>query len=310
MLVTEVINQLINGLMLSCIYALIGVGYSLFFGTLNVIHFAHGDVCIVGVYMTLFIYRIFIALGLAQGFPVWLTGVTIIILGFILTGFFGVLIERISIKPFRRAPVQIVLVATVFIGVIIRESIRNFYPAGANPQSFPQIISQSTLLEVVGTKINYENAIIFFGSIALISAIFLLIKKTRLGLSIRAISQDRNIALMMGINVDETIIWTFFIGSVLGAIAGIISALYFGATRFDLGLIFGIKGFSVAVIGGLGSVYGAVIGGLIFGLMETFAMAFIPQGTAWKEFLVFSVVILFLIFRPSGILGEKSFERV
>ncbi|MBW2059119.1 MAG: branched-chain amino acid ABC transporter permease [Deltaproteobacteria bacterium] len=304
-----IIDQLINGLMLSCTYALIGVGFSLFFGALNVIHFAHGDVCIAGAFLTLAVHGILVKLGITQVLSPWeITAITLI-LGVLATSFFGVLVERVAIRPFRKAPILIVLVATVAMGIIIREGIKNFYPTGANPQSFPKMLPEK-IIQVAGIRLSYENILIFLFTIVLIGALFLFIKKTRLGLAIRAISQSGDVALMMGINLNKTVVATFFIGSALGAVAGIMNGLYFGGTRFDLGLLFGVKGFSVAVVGGLGNVYGAVMGGLVFGLMETFAMAFIPQGTSWKEFIAFSIVVLFLIFRPRGIVGERVVEKV
>lgn len=304
-----IIDQLINGLMLSCTYALIGVGFSLFFGALNVIHFAHGDVCIAGAFLTLVVHALLVKLGLAQVLPPWQVTVVTLVVGILATSFFGILVERVAIRPFRRAPILIVLVATVAVGIIIRESIKNFYPTGANPQAFPKMLPEK-IIELGATRISYENILIFLGTIVLIGAMFLFIKKTRLGLAIRAVSQSGDVALMMGINLNRTVLVTFFIGSALGAVAGIMNGLYFGGTRFDLGLLFGVKGFSVAVVGGLGNVYGAVMGGLLFGLMETFAMAFIPEGTSWKEFIAFSVVILFLIFRPRGIVGQQVVEKV
>ena len=305
-----VASQVINGLMLSCTYALIGVGFSLFFGALNVIHFAHGDVCVAGAFLTLLVHKILISLGLTEVWPHWLIVIATLVTGIGLTGLFGLLVERVAIRPFREAPLLIVLVATVALGIIIREAIRNFYPTGANPQSFPQLLPNRILFESGTIQITAENLIILMATVLLIGGLFLLIKTTRLGLAIRAVCQDANTAMMMGISRESTVIWTFFIGSALGAVAGLINGVYFGGTRFDLGLNFGVKGFSVAVVGGLGNVSGAVLGGLLFGLMETFAMGFIPQGTAWKDLIAFSVVILFLILRPTGIMGQKEFEKV
>lgn len=305
-----VVSQVINGLMLSCTYALIGVGFSLFFGALNVIHFAHGDVCVAGAFLTLLVHKILIGSGLTAVWPHWLTIVVTLFTGIGLAGLFGLLVERVAIRPFREAPLLIVLVATVALGIVIRESIRNFFPTGANPQSFPQMLPDLILFESGMVQITAENLIILLATVLLIGGLFLLIKTTRLGLAIRAVCQDANTAMMMGISRDRTVIWTFLIGSALGAVAGLINGVYFGGIRFDLGLNFGVKGFSVAVVGGLGNVSGAVIGGLLFGMMETFAMGFIPQGTAWKDLIAFSVVILFLILRPTGIMGQKEFEKV
>jgi branched-chain amino acid transport system permease protein len=303
------INQAINALILSCTYALIAVGFSLFFGAFNVINFAHGDVCIAGVFLTLLLYSVPKYLGLSAHSFWWGMDLMTIVLGVLATGGLGVLIERGVIRPFRRANILIVLVATVALGIIIRESIKNFYPAGGLPHAFPKMLPEGGVT-LWGISLRYENMIIFFGSFILITLVFLFINYTRLGLAIRATSQDREAAMMMGMSPNRTAGMVFFLGSLLGAVAGIINALYFGAIRFDLGLLFGIKGFSVSVVGGLGNIYGAVIGGLLFGLIETFAVASIPEGTAWKEFVAFLIVIVFLLFRPTGIMGEKVFEKV
>ena len=305
-----IIQQLINGLLLSCTYALVGVGFSLFFGALNVIHFAHGDVCVVGAFMTLGAYALSVKLGLTQSLPIWQVSLMVLMTGIFATCVVGILVERVSIRPFRQMPILIPLVATVAVGIVLREAIRNFYPRGGTPQSFPALFSEAIALEWGSVKISYDHIMILLGAIVLIGALFFFINKTRLGRAIRAVSEDGNTALMMGINLNRTVVATFIIGSVLGAAAGIFNGLYFGGLRYDFGALFGTKGFAVSVVGGLGNVYGAVIGGLLFGMIETFSMGFIPGGTAWKEFIVFAVVVLFLIFRPQGILGEKVFEKV
>ncbi len=305
----EVIQQIMNGLLMGCTYTLIGIGFSLFFGALNVVHFSHGDVSILGAFVILILYSLAKALGiLGQFSPLILVPLTVI-LAMALTGMLGVFFERVVIKPFRYAPLLMVLVATVALGIIIRETIRLSFPQGSNPQIFPRLLPQ-TSFTLSGILFRLDNLLILGMTIFLIILMFLFIQKTRMGANIRAISQDSEAAMMLGINMDRTVAATFLLGSALGAVAGILIGAYNNIIRFDLGLMGGVKGFSAAVVGGLGNVYGAIIGGLILGIVETFSAAFIPGGTPYADVFSFLVVIFFLIFRPSGILGEKVFEKV
>jgi len=305
----EVIQQIMNGLLMGCTYTLIGIGFSLFFGALNVVHFSHGDVSILGAFIILILYGLAKTLGITASFPPLLLTLLIVVLTMAITGMIGAGFERVVIKPFRQAPLLMVLVATVALGIVIRETIRLSFPHGSNPQIFPRLLPQASFM-MGGILFRVDSLLIFGMTVLLIILMFLFIQKTRMGANIRAISQDMEAAKMMGINMDRTVAVTFILGSALGAVAGILIGAYNNIIRFDLGLMGGVKGFSAAVVGGLGNVYGAIIGGLILGLVETFAVAFIPGGTPYADVFSFLVVIFFLIFRPSGILGERVFEKV
>jgi branched-chain amino acid transport system permease protein len=306
---SEIIQQIINGLLLGCNYTLIAMGFSLFFGALNVVHFSHGDVCILGSFLLLFLYKVLIASGVLQFLPAPAKILITILSAAVLTGLLGALFEKVVIKPFRHAPLLMVLVATVALGTIIRESLRLFYPQGSNPQIFPGLLPSGGF-PLGSLTIRYDNLLIFLSTVALISLVFLFVERTRVGMAIRAISQDIEGAMMLGINLNTTVAVTFLLGSALGAVAGILNGAYIGIIRFDMGLMGGIKGFSAAVVGGLGNIYGAIFGGLLLGMVETFASALIPGGTAYKDVFAFLVVIFFLVFKPSGILGEKVYEKV
>jgi branched-chain amino acid transport system permease protein len=306
---TEIIQQLINALLLGCTYTLIAIGFSLFFGALNVVHFSHGDICILGAFVTLILYALGKLLGIFVILPQSISIPLMIILAMMLTGLLGVFFERVVIKPFRYAPLLMVLVATVALGIVIREAVRLSFPHGSNPQIFPRILPQKSF-QWGGVLLRVDSLIILGTTLLLIFMMFLFIKRTKMGAAIRAISQDGEAAMMMGINMDVTVAATFLIGSALGAVAGILIGAYNNIIRFDMGLMGGVKGFSAAVVGGLGNVYGAIIGGLILGLVETFAAAFIPGGTPYTDVFAFLVVIFFLVFRPSGIMGEKVYEKV
>jgi branched-chain amino acid transport system permease protein len=305
----EIVQQFINALLLGCNYTLIAIGFSLFFGALNVVHFSHGDVCILGSFLLLVLYNIFVSSGLLGALPLVVAVFLVILAAVLLTGMLGTAFEKLVIKPFRHAPLLMVLVATVALGTIIRESLRLFYPQGSNPQIFPGLLP-SEGFSMGSIAIRYDNLIIFLVTVALITVLFMFVERTRIGMAIRAISQDMEAAMMMGININSIVAVTFLVGSALGAVAGILNGTYIGIVRFDMGLMGGIKGFSAAVVGGLGNIYGAIFGGLVLGFVETFASALIPGGTAYKDVFAFLVVIFFLVFKPSGILGEKVYEKV
>jgi len=306
---TEILQQMMNALLLGCTYTLIAIGFSLFFGALNVVHFSHGDVCILGAFVILILYSLAKLLGLLTTIPPIVSIPILILLAMTVTGLFGVFFERTVIKPFRYAPLLMVLVATVALGIVIREAVRLSFPHGSNPQIFPRVLPQKSFT-LGGVLFRVDNLMIFGITLFLISLMFLFIKRTRMGAAIRAVSQDGEAAMMIGINMDRTVAATFLLGSAVGAVAGILIGAYNNIIRFDMGLMGGVKGFSAAVVGGLGNVYGAIIGGLILGFVETFAAAFIPGGTPYTDVFAFLVVIFFLIFRPSGILGEKVYEKV
>ena len=300
------LQQAFNGLMLGMMYALIAVGFTLFFGVLDVIHFSHGDIFMLGAFAGLSVLAGVSAAGIGGG----AVALALAFLASILiTGLVGVAAERVCVKPLARSSPLMTLLATLSLGLVIRESVLIFYPRGADPKRFPQLLPQGGF-ELGGVAVRYENlAILAIGFCAMV-AVDLIINRTRMGAAIRAVAQDPEAAQMMGVNLDRTVDATFFIGSGLAAVAGILSGLYYGEVHFIMGITGGVIGFSAAAIGGLGNVYGAIVGGLLFGMVQTTSAALIPRGSEFRDVVAFAVVMLFLIFRPSGILGEKYVERV
>ncbi len=301
------IQQSINGLMLGIMYALVAVGITLYFGVLNVINFAHGDFFMLGSFIALILYSAVGALGLASS--TILTLLYLLAGSMIITAAFGVVTERLFIKPVSKAPMLISLLVTLGLGIAIREAVRVFYPRGSDPKGFPTLLPQGSF-EIGKVVIRYENIIIFGTGILVIVLVNLLINRTKIGAAIRAVAQDGEAAMMMGVDLTRTVDITFIIGSAVAAIAGIMNGLYYGQTMFNTGAIIGVIGFCAAVMGGLGNIYGAIVGGLLFGLLETFFAALVPGGAENKRVFAFFIVILFLIFKPTGILGEKASERV
>ena len=226
-----------------------------------------------------------------------------------LTGFLGVVAERVCVRPLARSSPLMTLLATLSLGLVIREAVLIFYPRGADPKPFPRLLPGGGV-EVGGVAIRYENLVILVIGFAAMVAVDLIINRTRMGAAIRAVAQDPEAAQMMGVPLDRTVDATFFLGSGLAAVAGILSGFYYSEVHFIMGVTGGVIGFSAAAIGGLGNVYGAIVGGLLFGVLQTTAAALIPRGSEFRDVVAFAVVMLFLVARPSGLLGEKSLERV
>jgi len=300
------LQQAFNGLMLGVMYALIAVGFTLFFGVLDVIHFSHGDIFMLGAFGGLSLTFLWAAVGLgspAVALPLTFLG------ALLLTGGIGVLAERACVKPLAKAPPLMTLLATLSLGLVLREGILIFYPRGADPKPFPAMLPAGGF-DVAGVTVRYENlAILAIGGGAMV-LVDLLIRRSRLGASIRAVAQDPEAAQMMGVDLDRTVDFTFFLGSALAAVAGILQGLYYSEIHFIMGITGGVIGFSAAAIGGLGNVYGAILGGLLFGVLQTTAAAFIPRGSEFRDVVAFAVVMIFMVFKPTGMLGEKAVERV
>lgn len=296
-----VLEQLLNALLLAGMYALVAVGFTLFFGVLDLVNFAHGEMATLGVFVALALSAI--PLG-GQGTP-WgpvLSAVALV-------GVVGVLVERLALRRLRAAPPLLMLLATVGVSIVLREAVRLLYPAGSNPQVFPSLFPEGTL-SLGSVRLPYDTLAILGVAWLLIAACDRFINQTRIGAAIRAVAQDREAALLMGVDLDRTVAVTFLVGSALGAVAGVLNGAFYGIVRYDMGLVLAIKGFSAAVVGGLGSFYGALVGSLVLAGVETASAAYLPGGSQLRDVLSFLVVIAFLVLRPTGLLGEPQVEKV
>jgi branched-chain amino acid transport system permease protein len=305
---TLFLQLFVAAVIVSCLYALVAVGFTMYVGVINLANFSHGDACVMGAFILMPLFILASSLG-------WLgtAGALVIVLLFLvvsaLTGLWGVVIYRILVRPLLNSPRLILLLATVAAGQVIREVVRVVYPNGSNPQVFPKILPQGGL-ELGELSIGYDAIAIFVITIAVILGLNFIIRRTRMGMAMRAVSQNADVSQMMGVNMDWTVTIVFVIGSALAGLAGLLNGSYYGITKFSIGSGLGIKGFSAAVIGGLGDFYGAIIGGFLLGFIEVFSAAYIPDGSQYQDVFSFLAVILFLLFRPSGILGEKIYEKV
>src|SRR2546430_5889261 len=292
--------------MLGVMYALVAVGFTLFFGVLDVIHFSHGDIFMLGAFAGLTVLVGLKAAGL--GGPLLALPLTFAA-SILVTGLVGVAAERVCVKPLARASPLMTLLATLSLGLVIRESVLIFYPRGADPKPFPQLLPQGGF-EVGGVAIRYENLVILGIGVAAMVAVDRVISRTKMGAAIRAVAQEPEAAAVMGVTLDRSVDASFFLGSGLAAVAGILSGLYYSEIHFIMGITGGVIGFSAAAIGGLGNVYGAIIGGLLFGVLQTTAAAPIPPGSEFPGVVAVAVGLGVFVFKPSGLPRGKSVQSV
>jgi len=308
----ELLGQyLLNGLMLGIIYAMVGVGFTLFFGVMDVIKFSHGDVLMVGTFTGLSAYLLLDSIGISSP-AVQLFLVTAAAVFF--TSALGALIAKYLILPLRNAPPINTLLVTLMLGSVLREAIRLFYPNGSNPKPFPRLLPTDEW-SIGSLTLRLDSLILLGTGVLAIAGVHLLITRTKLGMAIRAVAQDGETARIMGINFEKIVLLTFGLGSGLAALAGVMNGLYYNETNFGIGLLLGVIGFAAAILGGLGNVYGAIIGGFIFAGLQTLGAVALPAimpsvPSAYKDVFAFASVICLLAWRPTGLIAEKSSERV
>jgi branched-chain amino acid transport system permease protein len=299
-------QYVMNGAMLGMMYALVAVGFTLFFGVLDVIQFSHGDVVAGGAFAGLLAWAALTALGVTS--PLALL-VAVLLAAVIATAALGVLVGRFIVLPVKGAPQLNVLLATLMAGTVLRESIRLFYPGGSQPQRFPALLP-SLGWNFGAFHLRIDNVILLAAGALMIAGTHLLITRTRLGLAIRAVAQDEETARTMGIDFRRVVLITFALGSALAAFAGVMDGLYYNEVFFGMGLLLGVIGFAAAIIGGLGNLYGAIVGGFLFAALQTIGAVALPFASAYKDVFAFGVVILLMAIRPTGLIGERASERV
>ncbi|WP_212769960.1 branched-chain amino acid ABC transporter permease [Thalassovita mangrovi] len=299
-------QYLANGMMLGTMYALVAVGFTLFFGVLDVIKFSHGDVLMLGSFTGFTAYLGVLAVGIVNP---WLTLVAILVVSITTTAALGAVIARYLVLPLKSAPPLNILLITLMLGTALREAVRLFYPDGSNPKAFPALLPTASV-DLGGFALRADSAILMAAGIAVIIGLNLLINRTRLGLAIRAVAQDEETAKIMGINYTMIVLLTFGIGSGAAAFAGIMNGLYYNEINFGMGLLLGLIGFSAAIIGGLGNIYGAILGGFLFAGLQTVGAVALPFASAYKDVFAFGVVIALMAWKPTGLIAERSSDRV
>lgn len=290
----DLLSNLISGLSLGSIYALIALGYTMVYGIAKMLNFAHGDLIMVGA------FTVIVAVS-SMGLPTWVSCV----LAIIICVLFGVVIEKIAYKPLRKSPPLTVLITAIGVSYFLQSLALIIF--GSTRKSFPQVISGSPIVigELSISLSSIATLVVGFG---IMFSLTLFIQKTKVGKAMRAVSEDKEAAELMGISVNRTITITFIIGSALAAVAGIFYGSAYGYIGAYTGSMPGIKAFVAAVFGGIGSIPGAMIGGILLGLIENLSKAYIS--TELSDAIVFGVLIIVLVIKPTGILGKKIREKV
>ncbi|MDE1172212.1 MAG: branched-chain amino acid ABC transporter permease LivH [Parvibaculaceae bacterium] len=300
------LQQLINGATLGAIYGLIALGYTMVYGIIGMINFAHGDIYMVGAFISLIGLMVMGALGLTF---IPLALFLVVLLAMIFTALYGWTVERIAYRPLRGSSRLAPLISAIGTSIFLQNYVQ--IAQGARAKPLPPMVRGSVDLIHTGNfqvTISYLQIMIIALTVVLMAGFTFMIRKTSLGRAQRATEQDMTMASLLGINVDRTISITFIIGASLAAVAGLMVTLYYGVIDFYIGFIAGIKAFTAAVLGGIGSLPGAMLGGFLIGLIEAFWSGYFS--VAYKDVGVFAILVLVLIFRPTGLLGKPEIEKV
>lgn len=302
------LQQLINGIVLGSIYALVALGYTLVYGILGLINFAHGDIVMIGAMVTLTVVHLLSGSGL-PGPVVAGIGVLVAIPSCMAIGY---LIERIAYRPLRRAPRLAPLITAIGVSILMQNLAMMIW--GREYLSFPAVLPTITF-PVAGASISSIQILIICASTIMMAGLSFLVQKTKLGNAMRATAQNQEVATLMGVDANAIISITFILGSALAAVAGMLVSAYYGIAHYDMGFLLGLKAFTAAVLGGIGNIEGAMLGGLLLGVIESLGAGYLgtltggAMGSNYQDVFAFFVLILVLIFRPSGLLGERVGER-
>ena len=299
----EFLQQLINGLAVGGIYALVALGYTMVCGVLKLINFAHGDIFTIGAYLGM---TLLVSGGLSGSMtPVLAVGLVVIIV-FGLVALLGVALERVAYRPLRKANRLAAVVSALGASIVFQNAVMLIY--GARVYVYPENLIPTLTFNIFGLNVPLMRVIVIVSSLVLMLALYAFINRTRMGTAIRAVAIDQGAARLMGINVDRVISLVFFIGAGLGGVAGVMVGTYYGQIDFTMGWSYGLKAFTAAILGGIGNIPGAMIGGLLLGVIEALGASYLAM--AWKDAIAFLVLILILIIRPTGLLGERVADKL
>ncbi len=296
------VQQVFNGLTVGGIYALIALGYTMVYGVMRLINFAHGDLCILGAFIGLTL----LSGAAGSGHP----GVALLLLAFVLAiavvAAAGVLLEFVAYRPLRRADRLAAVVSALGASVLIENGIMIVW--GPNVHVFPSGLLPETVWHVAGAAITFVQVLIILASVVLMAALYVFVHHTKFGTAIRAAAIDQDTARLMGINVNRVIVTVFVVGPALGAIGGLFVGVYYREAYFTMGWVYGLYAFIAAILGGIGNIPGAMLGGVLLGLFNAFAAGYISS--SWQDAITFALLIGILLVRPTGLLGERVAEKV
>jgi branched-chain amino acid transport system permease protein len=306
--VSQFAQQLVNGVVLGALYGLIALGYTMVYGIIQLINFAHGEVFMVGAFGGLAFQRYV----LPDGTPAGIALVLVLLAAIMTSVSTALVIERFAYRPLRTAPRLAPLITAIGVSLFLQEMVRLYYFGGGakNEQKFPQYITGG--FRVADVRVSYIDLFVVVVAIGLMLALSAFVRKSRTGKAMQATAQDRDTAQLMGVNTDRIIVVAFVLGAALAGVAGVMQGLQVGTVGFKMGFLAGIKAFTAAVLGGIGNIAGAVLGGFVLGIVEVMATQYVPGrfgGGAWKDVWAFVVLIVILVFRPQGLLGERVVNR-
>ena len=302
------LQQILNGLVLGSVYALVALGYTMVYGILQLINFAHGDVLMIGAMVGVTVVMLLANTGL-PGPVLLLLAVLAAVPVCVLLSLF---VERVAYRPLRNAPRLAPLITAIGVSIVIQTSAMIIWKP--NPIVFPDLLP-TTPVEIFGAILAPKQILILVVSATMMTGLVLLVNKTRLGRAMRATAENPRIAGLMGVNANQVIAATFAIGAALAAVAGVLVAMNYNIAQFSMGFIPGLKAFTAAVLGGIGNIAGAVLGGLLLGVIESLGAGYIGDltggflGSHYQDIFAFVVLIVVLVFRPSGIMGERVADR-
>jgi branched-chain amino acid transport system permease protein len=305
---STLLSQIVNGLVLGSLIGLIALGYTMVYGVIQLINFAHGEVFMVGAYGGLAMFTYLLPTFVQQQW--YLALPLLLVAGAAVSVAVAVTMERFAYRPLRDAPRLAPLITALGVSVSLQEAVRVFYPGAIAPLPFPKVFVEGTYILPIGdgVPIRYTGVLIIVASLVLAAALRAFVDRSRVGRAMRAIAQDRDAARLMGIDPGQVIVLTFALGAALAGVAGILYGADLGFINIDIGFQNGIFAFTAAVLGGIGSIHGAIVGGLVIGLVKALGGQYLPGGTAYDYVWIFVVLIVVLVFRPQGFFGET--ERV
>ena len=308
----EFFQQLINGLSVGAVYALIAVGYTMVYGVLRFINFAHGDVFMLGAMTALLAATKWF--HLADRSP-WIALPLVLIFAMILCGLFGFLVERFCYRPLRNQPRLTVLITAIGVSMLLEFGGQHRWIFGPTPQAFPRMLpypqaSADAAAAAGSLSVDIVDILIFAITIALMLALSYIVKFTRTGMALRAVSFRFDTAMLMGINTDRIISFTFVLGSALAAVGGVMWGVKYGSVDPLMGLMPGLKAFIAAVLGGIGNIAGAVVGAIVLGVTEVLVVGYLPNGSQYRDAVAFVILIVILLVKPSGLFGTHAIEKV
>jgi branched-chain amino acid transport system permease protein len=310
---SQLVQQLFNGLMLGCLYALIAVGYTMVYGIIELINFAFGELFMLGAFACIMLTSDSLSIF---GRDVTMPGISFFValpIAMVVVGALGVLIERLAYRPLRAAPRLAALISAIGVSILLQNVAQSIF--GSQQVNFPDIPAftsaegLSRSVHILGADVTYVQLFVVVTTVVVMVLLNLFVTRTRIGRAMRASAQDKNTSALMGVNVNRVIAITFLIGSAVGALAGGLYGAVYHFARPDMGFFPGLKAFIAAVLGGIGNIPGAFLGGIVLGMVESLGSAYLPMGSQYRDAFAFVILILLLSFKPNGLLGSPVSQK-